>query len=99
MSAIVYNNTCKHCQLVFEWIIPVSVCVTCLMKQPNEEFRQPFKPLMWEPEPTAKVNTGIYPCVHYNTSIVVLESVATCEKTAIKCTDCSEILTEPKTDC
>jgi hypothetical protein len=38
-------------------------------------------------------------CTHADTSIVVLEIVATCEKTATQCDYCGKILTEPKTDC
>ncbi|GEM55265.1 hypothetical protein B0A58_07320 [Flavobacterium branchiophilum NBRC 15030 = ATCC 35035] len=38
-------------------------------------------------------------CNHKDTSIIVLEVVATCEKTALQCDNCGEIVTEPKTDC
>lgn len=38
-------------------------------------------------------------CDHKDKSIVVLEVTATCEKTALQCDYCGEILTEPKTDC
>ena len=38
-------------------------------------------------------------CDHKDTSIVVLEIVATCEQTAIQCDYCGEILTKPETDC
>lgn len=83
----------------FQWIIPVTICVNCLRKNPKDLYANTFKPLMWEPEQSAKVNTDINPCDHKDTSIVVLEIVATCEKTAIQCDYCGEILTEPKTDC
>ena len=38
-------------------------------------------------------------CNHKDTSIVVLEIVATCEKTALQCDYCGKIVTKPKTDC
>ncbi len=38
-------------------------------------------------------------CDHKDTSIVVIEILATCEKTAIQCDYCGEILNEPQTDC
>lgn len=38
-------------------------------------------------------------CDHHSASIVVIEAVASCEKTALQCDYCSELLTEPKTDC
>ena len=38
-------------------------------------------------------------CDHKDTSTVVLEIVANCEKTALQCNYCGTILTEPKTDC
>jgi hypothetical protein len=107
----------------FEWIFPVTVCVTCLRTNPPALKANPFIPLMYETEQNAKVNTQIYPCKHTedgyclrpendychaneckgcdhkDTSIVVLEIVATCEKTAIQCDYCGEILTKPETDC
>lgn len=39
------------------------------------------------------------PCDHKDTSIVVLEVVVNCEKTALQCDYCGKILTKPKTDC
>lgn len=46
-------------------------------------------------------NADITPenCDHKDTSIVVLEVVVNCEKTAIQCDYCGEILTKPETDC
>ena len=38
-------------------------------------------------------------CNHADTSIVVIEVVVNCEKTAIQCDYCGKIVTEPKTDC
>lgn len=38
-------------------------------------------------------------CAHLDRSIVVLEIIANCEKTAIQCDYCGQILTEHKTDC
>ncbi|NDP26435.1 MAG: hypothetical protein GZ087_03270 [Flavobacterium sp.] len=38
-------------------------------------------------------------CKHEDTSLVVLELIGTCEKTAIQCDYCGKILTEPKIDC
>jgi hypothetical protein len=38
-------------------------------------------------------------CSHPDTSIVVLQIVANCEKTATQCDYCGKILTEPTTDC
>ncbi|PDS24668.1 hypothetical protein [Flavobacterium branchiophilum] len=38
-------------------------------------------------------------CNHKDKSIVVLEIIATCEKTALQCDYCGTILTEPKTEC
>lgn len=38
-------------------------------------------------------------CDHANISIAVIEIIATCEKTALRCENCGEILTQPKTDC
>ena len=38
-------------------------------------------------------------CDHKDTSIVVIEVVVNCEKTALQCDYCGTILTEPKTDC
>ena len=38
-------------------------------------------------------------CDHKDTSIVVIEVVLNCEKTAIQCDYCGKIVTEPKTDC
>jgi hypothetical protein len=46
-------------------------------------------------------NTDITPenCDHKDTSIVVLEVVVNCEKTALQCDYCGTILIEPKTEC
>ncbi|MBC7525847.1 MAG: hypothetical protein H7239_15600 [Flavobacterium sp.] len=38
-------------------------------------------------------------CPHYITEIRVIESVATCEKTVLVCTDCGKELEKPKTEC
>lgn len=38
-------------------------------------------------------------CKHQDTTLVVIEVVANCEKTATQCDYCGKILTEPKTDC
>ena len=38
-------------------------------------------------------------CTHDELVIRVLESVATCEKTAVFCRTCSKQLTEAKTEC
>lgn len=38
-------------------------------------------------------------CEHKDTSIVVIEVVVNCEKTALQCDYCGKIITEPKTDC
>lgn len=38
-------------------------------------------------------------CDHADTTIVVIEVVANCEKTALQCDYCGEIITEPKRDC
>lgn len=38
-------------------------------------------------------------CDHKDKSIVVIEVVVNCEKTALQCDYCGTILTEPKTDC
>lgn len=38
-------------------------------------------------------------CDHKDTSIVVIEVTVTCEKTAIQCDYCGEILTKPENDC
>lgn len=62
MSSIIYQNTCKKCQLAFEWIMPTSICITCLMAEPLEA--KPFTPLFWQQETNAKVNTKIVPCKH-----------------------------------
>lgn len=46
-------------------------------------------------------NADITPenCDHKDKSIVVIEVVVNCEKTALQCDYCGTILTEPKTDC
>lgn len=38
-------------------------------------------------------------CDHLETFLKVIGSAATCETTLIVCTDCGEILSNPKTDC
>ena len=38
-------------------------------------------------------------CGHQDTSIVVIQVIANCEKTAVQCDYCGQILTKPKTDC
>ncbi len=38
-------------------------------------------------------------CDHIDKITVVLNSTINCETTALRCTNCGEILTEPKTDC
>ena len=38
-------------------------------------------------------------CEHKDTSVVVIEVVVNCEKTALQCDYCGKIITEPKTDC
>jgi len=38
-------------------------------------------------------------CPHIKTTLVVLETVATCETTAEKCTTCNQLVTNPKTEC
>lgn len=38
-------------------------------------------------------------CPHNKTVLRVIESVATCETTAVFCTECNEQLSEPKIEC
>ncbi|WP_158614928.1 hypothetical protein [Flavobacterium sp. LS1P28] len=38
-------------------------------------------------------------CPHDIAEIKVLESIATCEKTVLICTECGDELEKPKTDC
>lgn len=38
-------------------------------------------------------------CKHTNTFIRVLQSVVTCETTALFCADCGKQITEPNTEC
>jgi hypothetical protein len=38
-------------------------------------------------------------CEHLDTSTVVIEATATCEKTVVQCDYCGKFLTEPKISC
>ena len=53
-----------------------------------------FQMAQLEPEPQLENN-----CEHLDTSIVVIELLLTCEKTATQCDHCGKILTEPEIDC
>lgn len=38
-------------------------------------------------------------CLHKNRRTKVLDATCGCEKTVVVCSDCNEVLTEPKTEC